>query len=179
MMASMALDDEVGDLGPEQAVADLFREHYRSLVRLAALLLGDREASEEVVQDAFVKLQLGWHRVRDHERTPAWLRSAVLNGARSRLRHRRVRDGHRGAPMSVVTSAEAGALAADEHHRMVAALRMLPARQREALALKFYMDLTEAEIAAAMGVAAGSVKTHVHRGLAALHSALGAEEEQR
>jgi RNA polymerase sigma factor (sigma-70 family) len=62
---------------------------------------------------------------------------------------------------------------------MVAALRMLPARQREALALKFYMDLTEAEIAAAMGVAAGSVKTHVHRGLAALHSALGAEEEQR
>ncbi len=179
MMTSMALDDEAADLAPEEAIAGLFREHYRSLVRLAALLLGDRGASEEVVQDAFVKLQLGWGRVRERERAPAWLRSAVLNGARSQLRRRRVRQRHREPAVRVAPSAEAGALADDDHRRMIGALRRLPVRQREALALKFYLDLSEADIAAAMGISPGSVKTHVHRGLAALHAALEIAEEDR
>lgn len=182
MMASMAVDDDVkgtAGLSPDDAVAGLFREHYPSLVRLAALLLGDRGASEEVVQDAFVKLQVGWQRVREPERAAAWLRSAVLNGARSRLRRRRVRQRYDEPAPRVVISAETGALAADEHQRMMAAVRQLPARQREALALKFYLDLPEAEIAAAMGISAGSVKTHVHRGLAALHAAFETAEDDR
>jgi RNA polymerase sigma-70 factor (sigma-E family) len=179
MMAAMALDDQVADLSPEEAVAALFREHYRPLVRLAALLLGDAGASEEVVQDAFVKLQLGWHRVRDPQKAPAWLRSAVLNGARSQLRRRRVTRRHLQAVPRAEASPEARAMEVAEHERIVAALRELPERQREALVLKFYLDLTEVEIAAAMDVSTGSVKTHVHRGLAALHAAFETGEEER
>ena len=175
MMGSVALDDSTA--GPTAAsVEDLFRSEYRSLVRLAALLLDDRGAAEEVVQDAFVKLQLGWDRVRDHERAPAWLRSAVLNGARSRLRHRGVRRRHLQVVPDEQESAAAGAERSDEQRRMLAALRTLPARQREALVLKFYAELSEAETAAVMRVSAGSVKTHVHRGLAALEKLL---EEER
>jgi RNA polymerase sigma-70 factor (sigma-E family) len=176
MMASMALDDAGVSRGQEEIVAELFRAEYRSLVRLAALLLGDRGASEEVVQDAFVKLQLGWGRLREPERAPAWLRSAVLNGARSRLRRQQVRRRHLQPVSAVAPSAESAAVANDEHREVIAALRTLPARQREALVLKFYLDLSEAETAGAMGVSAGSVKTHVHRGLAALASVL---EEER
>ena len=175
MMASMTLDDPVVGPGPEEAVGALFRSEYRSLVRLAALLLGDRGASEEVVQDAFVKLQLGWDRLRDHDRAPAWLRSVVLNGARSRLRRQQVRRRHLEPVPGDAPSAESGAVANDEHREVIAALRTLPIRQREALVLKFYFDLSEAETAAAMGVSAGSVKTHVHRGIASLASVLEGE----
>ena len=179
MMASMALHDRVAAGTSDGWVAELFRCEYRSLVRLATLLLGDVGASEEVVQDAFVKLQQRWGGLRDPESAPAWLRSAVLNGARSRLRHLGVRRRHLQAappPGAMVDTAEAGALAADEHRRVMAAMRSLPVRQREALALRFYLDLSEAETAAAMGISAGSVKTHVHRGIASLHDLL---EEER
>ena len=175
-MGSVALDDAAAGPGPAASVEQLFRAEYRSLVRLAALLLDDRGAAEEVVQDAFVKLQVGWDRLHDPARAPAWLRSAVLNGARSRLRHRGVRRRHLQVVPGEHESAAAGAERSDEQRRIVAALRTLPARQREALVLKFYAELSEAETAAAMGVSAGSVKTHVHRGLAALEKLL---EEER
>lgn len=97
----------------------------------------------------------------------------MLNGARSRLRHRHVRDRHLQAVPHSAPSADVDALASDEHDHMVAALRLLPARQREAPVLRFYLDLSEAEIASAMGISAGSVKTHVHRALAALQLSLG------
>jgi len=83
MIASVPLDDAVDASGVTTEIAELFRAEYRSLVRLATLLVGDRATAEEVVQEAFVKLQLGWRRIREPERAPAWLRSAVLNGARS------------------------------------------------------------------------------------------------
>ena len=175
-MGSVALDDAAAGPDAVATVEALFRSEYRSLVRLAALLLDDRGAAEEVVQDAFVQLQVGWDRVRDPARAPAWLRSAVLNGARSRLRRRGVRRRHLQAVPVHHESAAEGAERSDEHRRVMAALRTLPPRQREALVLKFYAELSEAETAAAMGVSAGSVKTHVHRGLAALERLL---EEER
>ena len=163
--------------GADDTLATLHRDHYRSLVRLGALLLGDTESAEEVVQDAFVKLQLRWGGLRNIERAPAYLRSIVLNGARSQLRRRGVRRRHaeRRTPVLEAGSAESGAMASEEHRRVVEAMRRLPERQREALVLKFYMDLPEAEIAAAMGVSAGSVKTHVHRGIASLGTILEGE----
>lgn len=167
MMAAMALRGSAPSPATG-AVEALFVGHYRSLVRLAGLLLGDRQAAEEVVQDAFVRLQIAWPRLRDQDRAPAWLRSAVLNGARSRLRGERVRRRHLEVVPGSAESPEAGAVAGDEHRRMLAALGQLAPRQREALVLKFYLELSEAETAAAMGVSAGSVKTHVHRGLARL-----------
>lgn len=160
------------------ALAVLHREHYGPLVRLATLVVGDVALSEELVQDAFVKLQLRWGGLRQLDRAPAYLRSIVLNGARSHLRRRAVRERH--AQVRTVAAAaetpESSALGRAEHERMVAALRRLPDRQREALALRYYLDLSEAEIAAAMGVSLGSVKTHVHRGLAALARDLGEDD---
>lgn len=160
------------------ALAALHREHYRSLVRLATVVLGDVGLSEQVVQDAFVHLQLRWGGVRQPDKVPAYLRSAVLNGARSQLRRQKVRDRHgaRRVVDPVVPTPEGAALGRADHDRVVAALRQLPDRQREALALRYLLDLPEAEIAAAMGLSAGSVKTHLHRGLAALARQLGEDD---
>lgn len=155
----------------------LYRSQRTSLLRLATLLLHDEREAEEVVQDAFVRAHLAWPRLRDAGKGPAYLRSAVLNGARSRLRHLRVvrrRDRHE--PTASGRSAEAEALASEDHHRMVELLRSLPTRQRECLVLRFYLDLSEAEIAATLGISAGSVKTHVHRGLATLATRLPTED---
>ena len=177
MVAVEGFVDDTGPVVAEGLVAELHRVEYRSLVRLARLLLDDVATSEEVVQDAFVALQLRWRTVREPEKAAAWLRSAVLNGARSQLRKRRVRDRLLPRPAPDAAAADGYAVAADEHRRVVAALQQLPRRQREALVLRFYLELSERETAEAMGVSAGSVKTHVHRGLAALAPLL--EEDDR
>ena len=150
MMA--AVDVEVGG-----DLAALHRQHYRSLVRLAALL-GDRSMAEEVVQDAFVRVYAAGDRVRD---PLAYLRRAVVNGARSTLRRKRVRES---ALLTIARDIEPP----DDRTDVISALRALPARQRECLVLRYYADLSEREIAEALGVSPGSVKTHTHRGLAAL-----------
>jgi RNA polymerase sigma-70 factor (sigma-E family) len=168
MVAVGGVIEGVEGMPAETLVEALHRAEYRNLVRLARLLLDDVGASEEVVQDAFVALQLRWRSLRDPDKAAAWLRSAVLNGARSQLRRRQVRERLLPRPGPHGPSADGAALAADEHRRVVAALRQLPRRQREALVLRFYLELNERETAEAMGVSAGSVKTHVHRGLAAL-----------
>jgi RNA polymerase sigma-70 factor (sigma-E family) len=170
--AAVGADPEVEAGDP---LAILHRAHYTSLVRLATLVVGDIGTAEQVTQDAFVKLQLRWGGLRDPAKAPAYLRSAVLNGARSQLRRRRVgvrHDARRTAAPAAVTP-ESATVGRAEHERVVAALRRLPRRQREAVTLKYYLDLPEAEIAAAMGVSGGSVKTHLHRGLAALAQDLG------
>jgi RNA polymerase sigma-70 factor (sigma-E family) len=167
MMAAVAA-------APSEELVDLYRAHYRSLVRLAALLLDDQGASEEVVQDAFVRVHQAWDRVVDPDKRAAYLRSAVMNGARSRMRHRLVRRRLEPVPTApAVESAEAGALLAEEHREVLAALRSLPHRQRDCLVLRYYLDLSEADIAATLGISAGSVKTHVHRGMATLTERLG------
>jgi RNA polymerase sigma-70 factor (sigma-E family) len=155
-------------------LAELHREQYRSLVRLAAIVLGDMGLAEQVVQDAFVRLQVRWGGLRDLDKAPAYLRAAVLNGARSQLRRHKVRDRFAGRRTVErhVTTPEAAAVGIDEHDRMITALRSLSARQREALTLRYYLDLPEVEIAATMGVSPGSVKTHLHRGLANLAAVL-------
>jgi RNA polymerase sigma-70 factor (sigma-E family) len=154
------------------------QEEYASLVRLAALVLGDAGLAEQVVQDAFVRLYVRWGGRRRIERPGAYLRNSVLNGCRSQLRRKQVSDRHEARRTVLATPAtpESEALARAEHDRVVAALRSVSGRQREALVLRYYLDLPEAEIAAAMGVSAGSVKTHLHRGLAALAELLGEDE---
>jgi RNA polymerase sigma-70 factor (sigma-E family) len=153
-------------------LVDLYREHYRSLVRLAYLLLDDLPASEEAVQDAFVKLHQSWSRVTDPAKRVSYLRSIVMNGARSGLR-RRVR-GRRLVLLKPepAESAEASALRSENQREVLTALRTLPDRQRDCLVLRYYLDLSEAAIAETLGISAGSVKTHTHRGMAALERAL-------
>ncbi len=146
----------------------LYREHHRDLVRLATLLVDDQGSAEEAVQDAFVSMaRRGAHGIDD---PAAYLRTAVLNNARSALRRRRVRRRHLRSIDAPATGPGADhAVLADEDARLgLAALRGLSERQREVLVLRYWADLSEAEIAAALGISAGSVKTHAHRGTVAL-----------
>jgi len=159
----------------DEAVTRLFGAHYRQLVRFAALLLRDRGRAEEIVQDAYVGLHARWWRLRDPDKALAYLRASVVNRSRSALRQLKVVDRHAQArrPLPEAPNAEARAFGALEHPAVVAALQRLPARQGEALVLRYYVDLSEAEIAEAMGVSRGAVKSHVSRGVAALGAALG------
>jgi RNA polymerase sigma-70 factor (sigma-E family) len=156
----------------DEALVALYTLHYRRLVRLATLLLHDPGAAEEVVQDAFVALHGRWHRLRDAERADAYLRQAVVNGARSRLRHLKVVDAHRPLPPTAPAGPEQVAVAHAERDEVMRALRRLPTRQREALVLRYYGDLSEAEIADAMRISVGAVKSHTARGMAALRTTL-------
>ena len=157
---------------PDRAVIELYSQHYRALVRLAALLVRDTPTAEEVVQDSFVAMNGGWQRLRDTEKALAYLRQAVVNRSRSVLRHRTVVDKNLQKAPPDMPSAEHGALVLLERSAVVAALRDLPDRQREAIVLRYYADLSEAEIAAAMKISRGAVKSHTARGMTALRTAL-------
>lgn len=149
----------------DAALADLHRDHYAELVRVACLLLDDRGASEEVVQDAFVRVHRVWARV---DQPLPYLRATVLNLARSRMRRRLVARRHAEPEARPAASAEEEHVVLMEHQEVLDALRSLPRRQRECLVLRYYLDLSEAEIAATLGISAGSVKSHAHRGVAAI-----------
>jgi RNA polymerase sigma-70 factor (sigma-E family) len=159
----------------DRAVTALYSEHYRSLVRLAALLVRDIATAEEVVQDSFVAMHGGWRRLRDNEKALSYLRQSVVNRSRSVLRHRVVVDRNAPKPPPDMPSAEHGAITLLERSAVVAALRTLPPRQREALVLRYYGDLSEAQIAGAMGISKGAVKSHTARAMIALRSVLERE----
>jgi len=163
MMTAVRSEAGMGD-----TLTALHREHYRSLVKLASILVDDVGTCEEIVQDAFVSVFRSSGRVRDDTKLPAYLRSAVLNGARSHLRKRQVRNRLRVVDDRVASSAESTAIAADDHRAVLEALRSLPDRQRDVLVLRYYLDLPESEIAATLGIAPGTVKTHARRALEAL-----------
>jgi RNA polymerase sigma-70 factor (sigma-E family) len=156
----------------ELAVIELYSMHYPALVRLAAMLVRDTPTAEEVVQDAFIAMHDGWERLRDAEKALAYMRQAVVNRSRSVLRHRMVVEKNQQKPAPDMPSAEHGALALLERSAVIAALRDLPERQREAIVLRYYADLSEAEIASAMKISRGAVKSHTSRGMAALRAAL-------
>ncbi len=157
------------------AVIELYTLQYKALVRLAAMLVRDTSTAEEVVQDAFIAMHDGWHRLKDAEKALAYLRQAVVNRSRSVLRHRTVIDKNLQKAPPDMPSAEHGALVLLERSAVVAALRQLPDRQREAIVLRYYADMSEAEIAAAMKISRGAVKSHTARGMSALRAALEQE----
>jgi len=161
--------------GADRAVTAIYSTHYRSLVRLAAFLVRDVGTAEEVVQDSFVAMHGAWRGLRDSEKALSYLRQSVVNRSRSVLRHRMVVDKNAPKPAPDMPSAEHGAIAALERSAVVAALRALPARQREALVLRYYGDLSEAQIASAMGISRGAVKSHTARAMAALRTVLEQE----
>ncbi len=160
--------------GADQALEHLYAAHWRGLVRLSVLLVRDQGTAEEVVQDAFVAVHARWDRLRDPDQALAYLRATVVNRSRSTLRHRSVVDRHvrRGVETSVAAGADETVAAQDRRSAVLAALQALPRRQREVLALRYYLDLSEAEIADTLGIRPGSVKTHASRGAAALRGLL-------
>ena len=160
------------DQNADQAAAQLDSMHYPALVRLAALLVRDTPTAEEVVQDSFAALRDGWDRLRDAEKAVAYLRQAVVNRSRSVLRHRTVAGKNLQQAPPDMPPTEHSALAFLEQPAVAAVLRELPERQREAIVLRYYADLSEAEIAATMRISRGAVKSHTARGMAALRVAL-------
>lgn len=158
----------------DAALGDLYTTHYSALVGLARVLLRDHDAAEEVVQEAFIRVRASWRGIRDPDRAAAYVRSAVLNQARSRLRRAAVAATHAAAPTAAgfpspdVDDPADRALAADERERWLQAIRSLPTRQRDCVVLRYYLDLSEAEMAQTLRISTGSIKTHLSRGLAAL-----------
>jgi RNA polymerase sigma-70 factor (sigma-E family) len=151
-----------------ETVTALFHLHWAALVRLARLLVDDRETAEDVVQDAFAQLHRRWGSLRDPDAALFYLRASVANGARNRLRSRRVARLRVVAEPVAGPSAESTVLEREEKRSVVAALATLPWRQRQVLVLRYYADLSESDIAATLGISRGAVKSHASRGVAAL-----------
>lgn len=156
-------------------VATLFRQEAASLVRMARLFTDDRNAAEDIVQEAFIRLHRSATRIRDPEKAAPYLRSIVLNLARDHNRRGLMSLRHRSALAAAPQARgfEDDVIAATDDAQVVAALRQLPARQRDCLVLRFYLELTEREIAETLGISANSVKTHCRRGLHALEARMG------
>jgi RNA polymerase sigma-70 factor (sigma-E family) len=156
----------------DAAVEELYAAHYRRLVRLAVLLVRDVGTAEEVVQDSFVAMHGRWRKLRDPDKALAYLRQTVVNRSRSALRHRAVEARNRPEPLRDVAGADEATLAAERRAVVLDALRELPDRQREVIALRYYLDLSEAQIAEALGISRGAVKSHASRGAASLRHLL-------
>lgn len=154
----------------DAALEQLYAAHWRQLVRLSVLLVRDQGLAEEIVQDAFVAVHGRWSRLRDPENALAYLRQAVVNRSRSALRHRAVVARHAASVRAVDTPDPTPDT--DRREAVLDALRALPDRQREVLALRYYLDLSEAEIADTLGISRGAVKSHASRGAAALRALL-------
>ena len=152
----------------DELVNDLFRAHAVTLVRVATLLLGDQPSAEDVVQDAFLRLYRSLPRLRDPGKAVGYLRVSVVNGSRSVLRARRRALLRRVQHQPAVWSAESAVMAGEDRRAVLAAVSRLPRRTREVLALRYYLNLPDHEIAAVLGVSRGTVSSTASRGLAAL-----------
>jgi RNA polymerase sigma factor (sigma-70 family) len=178
-----------GNSAAEDAVTALYQQHAVGLIRLAIIMLGDRASAEDVVQDAYFALYRNWSRLGDPANALAYTRSVILNRCRNALRdqaRRRKHDYAAGIGTSlnleetqpspslasgrwaVTQSAESAVLLTENSRQMLAAIRKLPDRQREAIVLRFYLDMSEEEAARAMGVSRGTVKSTTSRAVAAL-----------
>ncbi|MGV9884423.1 RNA polymerase sigma factor [Streptomyces sp. NPDC003006] len=163
---------DLRDADREVAIAQLFDEHYARLLRLA-MLLGAEQDAEDVVSEAFYQLHCRWAKLKTPEAAAGYLRSIVCNLTRMRIRRIKVVRRHTYAERDdLVRSAEQQVLLDDDQRSLVAALRTLSSRQRQALVLKYWLDLKEAEIAETMRISAGAVKSHTARGMAKLTSVM-------
>lgn len=149
-------------------LTETYRSHYASLLKLAALLLDDTASCEDVVQEAFIRVHAARSRVRDPEKVLAYLRQTVVNLSRSTLRRRLVGMRLAPKPMPDMASAEEGAYELLEKDALLQALKGIQRRQREVLVLRYFSDLTEAQVAQALGISVGSVKAYGSRGIEAL-----------
>ena len=164
----------------DRAVAALFDAHYAGLCRLATLLLDDPGQAEEAVQEAFLRTFVGWRRLRHPEHAGAYLRAAVVNQCRSRGR-RRVTEQRGNRTVWAGTQDEARSSDIERAGDVLAvldAVRSLPARQREAVVLRYYADLSEADVAQALGCSLGTVKSQLSKARSSLARLLSGEDEE-
>jgi RNA polymerase sigma-70 factor (sigma-E family) len=153
---------------PAREITALYHAHALGFVKLAVVMTGDQSAAEDIVQDAFLGLHRRWNALADQDKALSYVRSCVLNGCRQlhRVRYRRERivlD-----PPADAESAEDVAVLGEANRQVLAAIRQLPPRQREAVVLRYYLDMTEDQAAQAMGVSRGTVKSATSRAVAAV-----------
>lgn len=156
----------------DTAVSHLYSAHWTAMLRLATLLTGDRATGEDVVQDAFIALHRRWRKLGEPSAAVAYLRTSVVNGARSVARHRAVEVKHRAPAPPAPAGPEEHALRAVQDARVLSVLRTLPQRQQEVLVLRYYADLSEEQIALTLGISRGAVKSYAHRAMNLLRERL-------
>ncbi len=176
LTAGVTLPEPIIAAAPTRLSADelmhLYQVHHARLLRLATLVAPEDGMAEDLVQEAFVRLYRGWRRLRDPEQVGAYLRTTLVNLANSRRRRLATAWRHRSDSVEEADSAEDLALQAERSNQVVGALRRLPTRQRECLVLRFYEGFTESEIADALGISVGSVRTHISRAYRAVAAQL-------
>ncbi len=146
----------------DEELVSLFSVQYGPLCRLAYLLLGDAARAEDVVQEAFLRTFAGWGRIRQPELAAVYLRRSVVNLCRSGIRHRPVEQ--RGNSRSYRGEADSASGWEDDvasAHAVLDAVRSLPPRQRATVVLRYYLDLSEADIAHTLGTTPGTVKSQL------------------
>jgi RNA polymerase sigma-70 factor (sigma-E family) len=166
------IPDSWARLDADRAVTKLYSLHYRSLVRLAAFLVGDISTAEELVQDSFVGVYTSWRRLRDCNHALFYLRRSVVNRSHSVLRHRAVVRKSEPKLASDAPAAEQEVIIRLDQNAVVSALRALPIRQREVLVLRYYAGLSQSQTASAMGISISGVKGHTARALSSLRAEL-------
>ena len=160
----------VRSLAPDDAraaISELYRLHWAGLVRLAVLMVDERPAAEDAVQEAFTDLYRHWP-LRDNDKALGWLRTTVVNRCRSVLRRRRVARLYTPPPEEPNASAESSAMLGEDRLQVRRALQALPRRTREVLVLRYYLDLPFAEIAETLGISQSSARSTSSRGIAIL-----------
>jgi len=170
-LAAARLDGEAINQQAEQLVVRLFHEEGRSLVRLARLFVDDRDAAEDLVQEAFLRLARHSSRIETVDRAPAYLRSIVLNLARDHNRRGLVSLKHRaaqGRQLDVHDDAADRLVQSEDHQRVIDAVRRLATRQRDCVTLRYFEEQSIEEIASTLGLSGNSVKTHLRRAMVAL-----------
>ena len=164
-----ALPRDAMTAGDSVDLAELYRTHHLQMVRLARLLVDDLASAEDVVQDAFLGMHRNRAALRDSGAAVGYLRQAVVNQSRSMLRRRRTVRAHlKVAEPEIAPPADSDVLLAEEHQQVLRAVDQLPPRQREVLVLRYWSELSEAEIATALGISKGTVKSQASRAMAAL-----------
>jgi RNA polymerase sigma factor (sigma-70 family) len=153
---------------PGTVVADLYRDHAVSLVRIALALVGDRPTAEDVVQDAFVGLHRALPRLTRPDNALAYLRASVVNGCRSVHRSRQRALRRQDQAIGSVWSAESAVLAREESRLALQAVARLPQRRREVLALRYLLDMSDGEIARTLGISKAAVSSAASRALTTL-----------
>ena len=174
---ALAVPSSAAALDPDALVASLFQQEGASLVRLARFFTDDRNAAEDLVQEAFIRLHRSADRIRDPAKAAPYLRSILLNLARDHNRRGLMSLRHTEAltPEQDLDAPEDQLLVDEQQAEVLAAIESLPTRQRDCLVLRFYFELSEREIAATLSVSPNSVKTHCRRGMASLRKTLGGE----
>jgi RNA polymerase sigma-70 factor (sigma-E family) len=172
-VAVVSSPGEPADCGATAAVTALYQANALSMIRLAHVILGDRSAAEDVVQDAFSGLYRRWGRLSDQDKALAYVRTSVLNSCRTALRRgKRELSGllpdSGGTRFVQFTGRILSVVDEDERVTVMAALRRLPSRQREVLVLRFYLDLSDQQIADQMGIGTSTVRSAAHRALVAV-----------